>query len=285
MPRWDIGVDGVRIGELELMRTLLVSSSTSATGRAHNTDPSAISKLLKRFEAQFDEPLFERRGKRLIRTERGQQLLPLIERALQACRNLTVPEATKRTAIRLAADPLLMPALCEFMLPAVSGGFDIRLLEITSEFATELVQRGLFDIGFFFAPLSATGPWIYDEVCHVPFFEVSSFPDESHNRLLINWVVLTRQGTIDRRIGAKPQSVGQHVDLEKPLLALRSCERSPTDVVLPAYLLPEIDVPVAFEQANTQLLVAVCNPDVVQAKLFNQLKDDAQAFLQNRGAA
>jgi len=152
----------------------LRGSISAAAGRLSRTQ-SAVSMTLAELESALGVALFERRGRRLVRTEVAERLLPraieIVERARDIHR-LVDPEQARSTRIALGASrtigPSLMPDLIRVCRERISG------LQATITIAnSEDLLRQIADFALDYAfvegdvldPLLIKQAWLSDELC------------------------------------------------------------------------------------------------------------------------
>lgn len=135
---------------------LAVVDSGSLTGAALvlNVAPSAVSRMIRRLEEEYDVPLFERHGRGMVLTEAGQLLAESARRGLieaeQARMDITNLRKTGKRLIRISANQAfgmdLLPNLMakyQNIEPEVS--FDLTLLRASE--IHKRVKDGEDDIG------------------------------------------------------------------------------------------------------------------------------------------
>ena len=70
----------VTLRQIEILASLKDTGSISETARRLKTSPASISRICHRFEAHFSFPVFDKKRKGLVLTERGSHLIQCISK-------------------------------------------------------------------------------------------------------------------------------------------------------------------------------------------------------------
>ncbi|MFK7966938.1 MAG: LysR substrate-binding domain-containing protein [Burkholderiaceae bacterium] len=216
--------------QLESFAEIALRGSISAAAVRLSRTQSAVSMTLAELESTLGVALFERRGRRLVRTEVAERLLPraieIVERARDIHR-LVDPDEARTTRIALGASrtigPSLMPDLIRTCRERISG------LQATITIAnSEDLLRQIADFGLDYAfvegdvldPFLIKQAWLSDELCLFAREDHPLFSQKRQSlRQLTQWEwVLREPGSGTREIFLRAIS---QVLPEQPQVALQ----------------------------------------------------------------
>lgn len=161
--------------QIESFAEIASLGSISAAAKRLSRTQSAVSMTLAELESVLGVALFERRGRRLVRTEAAERLLPraieMVDRAREIHR-LMGPDQARPTRIALGASrtigPFVMPQLiraCREQIPGLRASITIAnsedLLRQISEFSLDyaFVEGDVLD------PDIHKQAWLSDQLC------------------------------------------------------------------------------------------------------------------------
>ncbi|MEZ5738851.1 MAG: LysR substrate-binding domain-containing protein [Burkholderiaceae bacterium] len=163
--------------QLESFALVLQTGSVSEAARRLSRTQSAISMSLKDLENALGTPLFERRGRRLVRTDAAERLLPRALELVDRANDMNALVGTHQTGagqIALGASrtvgPFVMPGLlaaCQASHPAVS----VQLVVANSEDLMRQLREFHLDCAFVEGDVSDSSldreAWLQDRLCVV----------------------------------------------------------------------------------------------------------------------
>ena len=68
----------VTLRQIEVLASLKQTGSITETSKKLKTSPASISRICQRFEGHFDFPIFEKKRKGLLFTDRGSEVIDII---------------------------------------------------------------------------------------------------------------------------------------------------------------------------------------------------------------
>ena len=138
---------------LPALWALLHHESVTLAARDIGIGQPAMSRVLERLREQLGDPLLVRRGRGLVRSERGETLLGPAAEALEAARRVLAPPdrfepATARGVVTVASGDDLQAVLAEHLLVrlrAEAPGLDVRILALGLDSVLD-ARRGVIDV-------------------------------------------------------------------------------------------------------------------------------------------
>lgn len=216
--------------QLESFAEIALRGSISAAAVRLSRTQSAVSMTLAELESSLGVALFERRGRRLVRTEVAERLLPraieIVERARDIHR-LVDPDQAPSTRIALGASrtigPSLMPDLiraCRERISGLQATITIANSEDLLKQITDFALDYAFVEGDVLDPQLVKQAWLRDELCLFAREDHPLFAQRGKSlRHLSQWEWVVREpGSGTREIFLR--AIGQVLS-EQPRVALQ----------------------------------------------------------------
>lgn len=144
-----VNLTSLDLNLLVVLHTMLEDPSVARTAARLHVTPPAISNALARLRAQFDDPLFVRKGRGLVPTPRALELAPALARAIEEIETVVRGEAvdptTTRRRLTLALDDLNQVVALPALVTAVSRHLPRARLDVIS--IDTLMARGGLEAG------------------------------------------------------------------------------------------------------------------------------------------
>ena len=170
----------MKLRQLEALRAVVVSGTTTQAADLLGLTQSAVSRLITQLETELGLNIFDRRHGRLRITPEGQHFYDVVQKLLAGIDQITATARDIRTLKTGALRIIAMPALAYGLLPNTMGIINKRFKRITIsvEMGTRLdVEKGVesaqFDFGVATLPVNRQGIdveelFAADGVCVLP---------------------------------------------------------------------------------------------------------------------
>lgn len=170
----------MKLRQLEALRAVIASGTTTQAGQLLGLTQSAVSRLITQLEVELGLNIFDRRHGRLRITPEGQQFYDVAGKLLVVMDQITATARDIRTLQSGALRIIAMPALAYGLLPdiIVSVNKRFRGVKISVEMGTRnLVEEGVesarYDFGIATLPINRRGIdveplFVAEGVCVMP---------------------------------------------------------------------------------------------------------------------
>lgn len=212
----------MRLRQLEAFRATMISGTVSGAAEILQISQPAVSRLIEKFEGNFNITLFDRSTGRLVPTPEAQLLYEEVERAFSSIDKIRHAAFDIQSARRGQLDLACLPALGLGFVPAVIKEFavdypDVRIrhdIQISAK-VEEWAASQQVDFGLAEFPFHRSG-FVMEDFCTTPYvlaipshFEVAKLEVATPQDLAnIPMIVLTRACAGRHRIDQTFQAAG-----------------------------------------------------------------------------
>ena len=174
------GDTNMKLRQLEALRAVVASGTTTQAADLLGLTQSAISRLISQLETELGLNIFDRRHGRLRITPEGQHFYDVVKKVLSSVDQITATARDIRTLKTGALRIIAMPALAYGLLPTTIAVINkqFRHIKISVEMGTRLdveegVESAQFDFGIATLPINRQGVdveefFTADGVCVLP---------------------------------------------------------------------------------------------------------------------
>ncbi len=192
----------ITLRQLRAFRAVVETGSFTKAAESLHLTQSALSGLIKDFEAQLDLRLFDRTTRKLSLSAAGHHIYPMANRILYDVENMTTEvgrlKALESGVVKVAVSQQLAAAI----LPKVMAAFiaeypnvSIELEDCSVDKVVELVGAGTVDFGI--GPARAMADNIGSELlCNLPFYVVTPPDHPFAKQSYVDWRELDRETLI-----------------------------------------------------------------------------------------
>jgi len=154
----------MKLRQLEALRAVIASGTTSQAGELLGLTQSAVSRLISRLETELGLNIFDRQHGRLRITPEGQQFYDVVGKLLSSIDQIMATAQDIRTLQTGALRIIAMPSLAYGLLPAVIASVKKRFrnVKISVEMGgrlevEEAIETAQFDFGISTLPINRQG--------------------------------------------------------------------------------------------------------------------------------
>jgi len=170
----------MKLRQLEALRAVIASGTTSRAGEVLGLTQSAVSRLISRLEAELGLSLFDRRHGRLRLTPEGQQFYEVVGTLLTSIDQIKATAQDIRTLQSGTLRIIAMPSLAYGLLPPVIAAINERFRNVKISVVMggrrdveDAIENAQFDFGITTLPIAGPGIAVEslfsaDGVCVLP---------------------------------------------------------------------------------------------------------------------
>ncbi|MCP5087234.1 MAG: LysR family transcriptional regulator [Rhodobacteraceae bacterium] len=154
----------MKLRQLEALRAVIASGTTSQAGELLGLTQSAVSRLISRLETELGLNIFDRQHGRLRITPEGQQFYDVVGKLLSSIDQITATAHDIRTLQTGALRIIAMPSLAYGLLPEVIASVKKRYRNVKISVkmggrleVEEAIEGAQFDFGIATLPINCQG--------------------------------------------------------------------------------------------------------------------------------